>query len=145
MGAGLHVRGLKGAGGYSLAELLIAVSIFSITIIALVGVLRKGSEISTTDGHRKRARALIDSCFESASYQPANYANLAAVSRAVLVDPRGNGTADDLAGTLRITVTPGTDNSSGTAIPFTRVTISVTWPEPEGSQAISLEKVLTNL
>src|SRR5512137_2385808 len=120
----------RGAQGFSLAELLISVAIFSITVIAIVSVLRSGSELSTTDGHRKRARAVMDSCFESASYQPSNYTNLANVARSVLIDARDEGNAgDDLTGSLRITVAVVTDNSAGSSVEYKRVTLSVSWQE----------------
>ena len=140
-----NFTGLRRTDGMTMAELLISVAIFSLAIIAAVAVLRKGSEISIADGHRKRARALIDSCFESPSCQPANYAALAAAARAVLIDPRAAGTADDLSGTLNITVAAETNNSTGTTVPYKRVTVSVTWQEPEAAQTITLDKLITEL
>jgi type II secretory pathway pseudopilin PulG len=132
--------------GYSLAELLVAVAIFSLTILAIVAVLRKGSELTVTDLHRKRAQALVDSCFESGSYQGSNYANLAGASRAVLIDPRNeSNSGDDLSGALTITVAVDTNKASGTNIEYKRVTASVQWTEPEGAQTITLQKYLTAL
>jgi len=137
---------LRGPQGFSLAELLVSVAIFSITVIAIVSVLRSGSELSVTDGHRKRARAVMDSCLESASYQPSNSANLANVGRSVLIDARDPGNAgDDLTGSLGITVAVVTDNSTGTQVEYKRVTLSVSWPEPEAVQTLTLEKIITDI
>jgi prepilin-type N-terminal cleavage/methylation domain-containing protein len=136
----------RGARGFSLAELLVSVAIFSITVVAIVSVLRTGNELSTTDGHRKRARAVMDSCFESASYQPSNYSNLASVARAVLIDARDPGDAgDDLTGSLRITVAVVTDNSTGIQVEYKRVNLSVSWQEPEAVQTLTLEKIITDI
>ena len=51
--------------GFTLAELIVAATIGSLAILILVGVLRKGIEISETTQHCQRARAIIDSCYES--------------------------------------------------------------------------------
>lgn len=135
-----------GCRGYTLAELLVAVAIFSVTIAGIVAVLRKGIETTVTDTHRKRARTIIDSCFESASYQPANYAGMAAVNRAVLIDARNEGSpSDDLSGTLTISVTDQTDNSRAPAVAYKQVRATVQWTEPEGGQSLVLDKWVTAL
>src|SRR3989339_2192014 len=108
--------------GYSLAELLVAVAIISIAVVVIAAVLRKGAEITTTDGHRSRARALIDSTFESAPYQRRNFDAMANLSRSVLIDPRNEGSSgDDLSGTLTVTVTAESNASAAQTIGYKRV------------------------
>lgn len=142
---------LRQKEGYSLVELLVAVTIVTFTIIALVAMLRKGSEITITGNHRERARAIVDSSFESPWCHFSNYAAIATVSnRAVLIDARDTANAsDNLTGTLAVTVVLDSNNAAGPGVGnwvvFKRVTISVSWQEPEGQQTIALEKWITGL
>jgi hypothetical protein len=143
------------APGFTLAELIVAGAIGSLAILVLVGVLRKGIEISETSQHRQRARAIIDSCLESPTYQCNNFVNIAAPPAAtgVIIDPRSAGAADDLTGALAITVTPGVNTtpviSSGVAardnVAFKRIAMKVSWLEPEGRDSVLIEKSVTNL
>lgn len=132
--------------GYTLVELLVAVAIFSIAIAGVVAVLRKGIETTVTDAHRQQARSLIMSCLESADYQPDKYTTMAGGHRPVVIDARNPATtADDLTGTLTVTITDHTDLSSATPVPYKAVSVSVQWTEPEGAQNITLEKWVTQL
>jgi type II secretory pathway pseudopilin PulG len=132
--------------GYSLAELIVAAAIVTLTVVALAVVLRKGSEITVTDVHEKRARSVIDSCFESPAYDYRNYGVLPAVNRSVVVDPRDPSDAgDDLVGNLTITVEVDTSSSAGTDVEYKKVTVQVDWQEPEGPRSITMEKRLTDL
>jgi hypothetical protein len=140
--------------GMTLAELIVAAAIGSLVILVLVGVLRKGIEISETTQHRQRARAIIDSCLESPRLQCDNFVNIASTPAAtVIIDPRSAGPADDLTGTLTITVTPGVNTtpviSSGTTqrdnVAFKRIALVVSWNEEQGPETVSVEKSVTNL
>jgi hypothetical protein len=140
--------------GFTLAELIVAAAIGSLAILVLVGVLRKGIEISETTQHRQRARAIIDSCLESPAYQCDNFTNSASLpATGVIIDPRSAGATDDLRGTLTITVTPGVNTtpigSSGVAarddVSFKRIVLAVSWHEEQGTETVSLEKTITNL
>ena len=106
-------RILPHTAGFTLAELIVAAAIGSLAILVLVGVLRKGIEISETTQHRQRARAIIDSCLESPRFQCGNFVNMASSPAAtVIIDPRSAGADDDLTGTLAITVTAGVSVAS---------------------------------
>ena len=139
--------------GFTLAELIVAAAIGSLAILVLVGVLRKGIEISETTQHRQRARAIIDSCFESPRYQCDNFVNIASsAATSVIIDPRSAGAADDLMGTLTITVTSGVatpQSQSGVAqrdnVAFKRIAMVVSWSEEQGTETVSLAKSVTNL
>jgi hypothetical protein len=132
--------------GFSLIEILVSSLIITLSVIALVTVIRKGSELVITESHRKRARSVIDSCFESPSYHYSNYWGLANVNRSVLIDPRDAGIdGDDLMGSLAIKVAVDTVKAGGTNVPAKKVIISVSWKEPEGLQSIILEKHITKI
>jgi len=135
--------------GYTLVELLVSSAILAISIVSIVAMIRKGRELDSTDGHRRRVRAIIDSCFESDAYQPANYGALAgAANVSVVVEPSGYGRASNLTGSLSVTLTPAAAEDSvaangGIFVHFRQVTASVVWTEPEGSQTLTLAKRLT--
>jgi hypothetical protein len=139
------------AYGISLAELIVAGAIGSLAILVLVGVLRKGLEIAETTQHRQRARAIIDSCFESSRYQRDNFVNMPAFdSVAVLIDPR-SGTS--LYGSLTVSVIAGVHTtpliSSGIAardnVSYKRIEATVAWREQQGAETVALQKTLTAL
>lgn len=142
--------------GFTLAELIVAAAIASLAILILVAVLRKGTEISDTTKHRQRARAIIDSCFESPTYQydRVSYINMPVFhSATVVIDPRSSGAGDDLTGTLTITVTAGVNTTpqspTGEAkrdnVAFKRIVMTVAWSEPQGPQSVTIEKTVTSL
>jgi hypothetical protein len=140
--------------GFTLAELIVAGAIGSLAILVLVGVLRKGIEISETTQHRQRARAIIDSCLESPQFQSDNFVNIASSPAAgVIIDPRLAGATDDITGTLTISVASGVNTTplspSGTAardnVSFKRIALTVSWNEEQGTETVSLEKTVTNL
>jgi hypothetical protein len=140
--------------GFTLAELIVAGAIGSLAILVLVGVLRKGIEMSETTQHRQRARAIIDSCLESPQFQCNNFTNIpASVSAGVIIDPRSAGTTDNLTGTLTIAVTPGVNttplspggNAARDNVSFKRIALAVSWNEEQGTETVSLEKTVTNL
>lgn len=148
-----HISFVKSCRGFTLAELITAAGIIALTVFVLVGVLRKGNEISISTQHRQRARAIIDSCFESARLQYDNYVNLSGSdSASVLIDPRTESNpGDDLFGSLRIVVALDTNKTALTGqttidmVEYKRITISVTWNETQGSQTITVEKMVTKL
>ena len=130
---------------YSLAELLVAVGIFSVTVLAIASVLRTGSEINITDVHRQRARSIVDSCLESPSYSPQQYGAIAPANAVILIDPRAAGNSDDLTGNLIITVAVDTNKANAAYVEYKRVNVSVQWNEPEGAQSVTMEKYLTSI
>ncbi|MBN1129884.1 MAG: hypothetical protein JXA71_12905 [Chitinispirillaceae bacterium] len=141
---------LPSGAGFTLAELLVAAAIASLAILVLVGVLRKGIEISETTQHRQRARAIIDSCFESPTYQCGNFMNIPADQATVIIDPRPTG---NLTGILTIAINPSThptplspvNDQVRNDVACKTVTMTVTWEEPQGQESVMLEKTLTKL
>jgi prepilin-type N-terminal cleavage/methylation domain-containing protein len=137
---------MRKQSGFTLVEIIVAIVIVSVAIVAIISISRKGREIDIDSLHNRRARTIIDSCFESSSYQYANAVNFVAVNRAVLIDPRRAGATDDLIGTLTITLTPTTTAAaSGINVPSTKLLATITWQEPEGQQSIALEKLVPQL
>jgi prepilin-type N-terminal cleavage/methylation domain-containing protein len=143
---------LSNARGFSLVEVLVAAVLLSLTLVALIAIIRKGREIDINDLHRRQARTLICAQFESQTYQQTNYPNLRAaapssVSTTVTVDPRiGNGGVA-LTGTLRIDVTRPALTMNGVNgvqnIAPVKVVGTVLWNEPNFADSVVLEKYLT--
>jgi type II secretory pathway pseudopilin PulG len=139
--------GIRNNGGMSLIEILVAVAVLSLSIIAVVAVLRKGSEISITEIHARRARIIIDSCFESQSYHYSNYDKFVNFNGGVVIDERDRAsTTDDLTGSIEIVVVPQKKLSKdGTTVPYKEVTITVGWNEPEQKQTVTFSKWITKI
>jgi prepilin-type N-terminal cleavage/methylation domain-containing protein len=118
----------KHRGGFSLVELIAASAIIALTILVLVGVLRKGRDISASTMHRQRARAIIDSCFESPSYSFHNYSTIPTKTRfPVLIESRLN---NPIGGFLDIDTVPGSrTTTTGDPVVCKRVYMSVSWKE----------------
>ena len=125
--------------GFTLVEMLTSAAILSIAVVALVAVVRTGRELEITDLHRRRARTIIDSCFEDSVYHPDNYDALTPavfLAGSVLIDPRdAAGTGDDLMGGLWFDIA-----ASSTHVAHKRIRASVHWREPEGIDSIWMEK-----
>jgi hypothetical protein len=134
-------------GGYSLAELMVAAGIIGLIVIAVSASLRTGVQIETSDLHRRQARVIIDSCFESSDYQYSNFSNLPEVSgEEVLIDPRDIGSQDDLTGVLNIQVDSLEMTAwDGTEIPYKTVEIRVSWDEAGRRDSLILTKWFTQL
>ncbi|MBD3392523.1 MAG: hypothetical protein GF418_10600 [Chitinivibrionales bacterium] len=138
---------LRSQRGVTLVEVLVAAAVIIISTMGVVAVTRSSRQTDVTFNHRRAARAIIDSCFESISYHYSNYQNLANISRSVVVDPRTPETPDDdLTGSLSITVTQESAQGAAlTTINHKQVVMSVTWNEPEGQQSVTLTKCITQL
>lgn len=74
--------------GYSLVELMVSATIIALLAIAVVSMVRKSNHLRSEDAHRRRARAIIDSCFESRSYHYSNYVDLSGDTLSVIIDER---------------------------------------------------------
>jgi prepilin-type N-terminal cleavage/methylation domain-containing protein len=129
--------------GFSLVEILVSAIVIGIAITAVVAVTRKSREIDITYQHSRRARGIIDSCFESSPYQYQNYANLPTVTDApVSLDPRYS----NLNGYLNIDVAePPPVAAKSTPVTYKIVTATVKWTEPEGPDSVRISKWVTQL
>ena len=139
--------------GYTLVELIVAAAIIASTVLVLAGVVRQGNGITALGQHRLRARAIIDSCFESPAYHFSNYVNVMSVNatRVAIDDRVGRNGNDTLSGTLTVTVAMDTNktalvgNTPSDRVEFKRVTMAVIWAEPSGNESVTLEKLITKL
>ena len=123
----------KKENGFTLVESLTSAAILSIAIIAIITVIRRGREFDISAAYRMRARAVIDSCFEDTSYAPGNYASF--VNRA-------NVQLDLFPGVrCRLDITGAENEITGPDHPpHKRVRARVRWDVPEGTDAVILEK-----
>jgi prepilin-type N-terminal cleavage/methylation domain-containing protein len=131
---------IRARQGFTLVEILVSAIIIGIAIVAVVAVARKSREMDITFNHHRKARVLIDSCFESAEWQYPNYDNFANRQDSVLVDPRSAG-GQVLKGLLSISVAlDSTAGSVGGNVRYKNVNATLTWMEPEGTQSVSMKK-----
>jgi len=138
----------KNQKGFTLVEILVSSAIIVLITMLTVALLRKSHELDMAYIHHRRARTLIDSCFEDISYHYSNYQTFSAVENMpVIIDVRDKETPDDdLTGNLTVSVDEITlDAASFTTFNYKRLIGTVTWNEPEGQQSISLTKFLTRL
>jgi prepilin-type N-terminal cleavage/methylation domain-containing protein len=136
--------------GFTLVELLVASAVIVIAITAMVAMVRKGMELSTSDGHRRTARAIIAARFESGQFNYSNYLNLipgAWPPEQVIIDSHGAGAADDLNGTLTIIVGNETPipGANDIQIPYKNIAMTVAWQEPEEAETVVIEKRLAQV
>ena len=148
MGSQISVRVSRTSdSGMSLVELLVASAVLAIAIVAIVGIIRMGQMLNTTDSHRRQARAIIASQFESPTYSYQNFANLSSLSTkpdsVVEVDARG-----PLYGTLSVTIGPGASKTFGkSSVPYLPISMTVKWnePAPLGMESVTFKKWLTQI
>ncbi|MBD3321344.1 MAG: prepilin-type N-terminal cleavage/methylation domain-containing protein [Chitinivibrionales bacterium] len=136
--------------GFTLVEILIAASIFSVGIVGFAALVAKGRELDVGDRHRRLARYLIDSCFEDTSYHFSNYANLETLENdyeRILDERRPDTTGDELVCTVQVEVEGPLQISAYNTfnVYYKRLIISSRWREPEGMDSIVLEKWLTEV
>ncbi len=130
--------------GYTIVELLVSAVIVALLTIIVVSLVRKSNEITSEDAHRRRARTVIDSCFESRAYHFSNYVNLKGDTAAVIIDKRAG---NELYGTVTISVSEERliSGLNSVSVPYKEVAIQVQWPEPQSVQSIHLTKWITQL
>jgi hypothetical protein len=134
---GVHNR------GFSIVELLVAAAITGIIIIAVVAMARKGGELETTAIHRRAARRIITSYFESMEYDASNYGTLTSTVVGGVCLDTGVDTEnedDDFSGELDITVI----DTLIEGMPAKRVTMTIEWEEAGGAEeSVSVSKLIS--
>ncbi len=96
----------RAKGGFTIAEVLISVSVIALVLVAFLGVLVISQEIASYSRHKVQAMYAAQRIVEE--QRRLAFATLASqASAAISIDTRGtfNTTADDFMGTRRITVT----------------------------------------
>ena len=121
---------LSGNRGFSIVEVLTAAAILSISLIAIVAIVRKGTDIQMSVQHRQAARLILTSRLEE-RYGAGTYNMITAgtsVDTGIVIDPR-SGTP--LTGTLTTQITNSNFSPDGStiSIPFRQVTLSLSWEE----------------
>lgn len=118
--------------GFTLVELLVAAVILTVTIVAVVSMVRKSREIQLADKHHQEVRAILNAQFE----QQYGYKQFASIpvkdtTKTVTIDNR-NG--NPLMGTLYVSVDSNGEMASGTMVPLKKVTLSLAWDESENER-----------
>jgi hypothetical protein len=138
------VKTISSRSGFTLVETVVSSAILVLAVIAMCTMLRKGKEIEIGEAHYQRARAIIDSCFESRIYGSGNYDLVQPLSSPVIIDDR-NGV--NIGGVLEITVSGEQTMSGyeGVLINYKEISGTVTWNEPEGQKLFTVSKRITRL
>jgi prepilin-type N-terminal cleavage/methylation domain-containing protein len=130
--------------GFSIIEVLVATAVLSISLIAVVAIIRTGTDIQVSVQHRQAARLILTSRLEE-RYGAGTFNMIAATDGDekkydILIDQRGE---NPLTGTLLTnirdsTITPASGYAS---IPLRRVTLSLVWEEtPNDSDRLSITR-----
>lgn len=131
------------SNGFSLVEVLLAVSVFGLLVTALVGAIIYGQESTAISGSRARAVFLADEGLEAArNIRDENYANLAngayglAISGSQWAFSGSSDTTDIF--TRQMTIADAGTNRK-------QVTSAVTWQQnPQRTGTVTLVTYLTN-
>ncbi len=132
--------------GVSLIELLVGVSVLAAIITLVIMSLSKAAELTTSDLHRRRARTVADSLFESPAYSEQSYASMSGTTFTTIIDSREAGIADDLEGTVIVTVVADSlYGSSSIKVTYKEITAQVIWSELTLTDTVVLTKRVSDL
>jgi hypothetical protein len=138
--------------GYSLVEITVAAVVISLSVFAVIAMVRKGQEHIGLDRHRREARGIVERTFESQQFAPEAYNRLNTDTTSaplnVLIDSAAN-----LNGKFQIKIrkevtTPGT--APVAAVPYRCITVNVWWQEKGAGNktyydTVSVDKWLANV
>ena len=116
--------------GFSIIEVLVATAVLSISLIAVVAIIRTGTDIQVSVQHRQAARMILMSRLEE-RYGAGMYNMIGGNvpdDTTVVLDYRA---VDSLTGTLSTTIVNTNISPDGgtTSIPVRQVTLTLTWQE----------------
>jgi hypothetical protein len=128
-----------GTRGFSLVETLVAAAVVSIAVIAVVAVIRKGSEQMVVNKHRGVARAIVDSTLEGPRFYPENYQTIPATIASDVVALTSN-----LNATRTFTITSATIAGE---IPYKDIKVRLQWTEPSGGATdfVEMERMVPEI
>ena len=128
--------------GFSIVEVLVAATILSLSTIAMVVMIRKGTDIQVSVRHRQAARLALAARLETNGLNTFN--SLAAPSTAddsVSIDIRDT---DTLKGNIRTDISNETISINGSNIPVKRVRLLISWQETGDEQdSLAMERLVT--
>lgn len=115
--------------GFTIVEIMVASIILIISIVALLTLLRTGRSLGIEELHRRAARAVIDSCYESPALYFETFDSAAALVQSVSF--RMDSLNPNLAATYHAGVGPRDSllASAATYVSFNQCTVSVSWLE----------------
>jgi prepilin-type N-terminal cleavage/methylation domain-containing protein len=130
----LHLKDFKmktNKKGFSLVEVLIAAAIISLSMFAIVGMVRKSQELTSIDQQRRVAKFVIAKNLESVMFQQISFPNLQAIQGTTLSQQIK---MDSLPGRAlygnletRVGSVDSIRGNGGVFIPFIDVESSVIW------------------
>jgi len=134
---------MPGKNGFTLVEVLVSAALISIALVAVVAVVRAGTGLNAIDDHRRQARTIISTKFESPAYSYMNFVNLSETpsipDETVTINSHG-----PLTGTLHIVISPLKTYPTG-SVNYREISMTVYWPEQAGLDSLTLTKWLTQV
>ena len=126
---------------FSIVEVLVAVAVLSISLVATVAIIRKGTDIQVSVQHRQAARMILTSRLEE-RYGTGTYNTFSKnddMTETVPIDPRSG---DTLKGTLVTTIDSIAVSPDGTiSIPVKTVMLTLSWQEtPDYSDSLTITR-----
>lgn len=127
--------------GFSIIEVLVATAVLSISLIAVVAIIRTGTDIQVSVQHRQAARLILTSRLEE-RYGAGTYNTFSKnddMTETVPIDPRAG---DTLKGTLDTVIDSIAVSPDGViSIPVKEVTLTLTWQEtPDLTDTLSITR-----
>jgi prepilin-type N-terminal cleavage/methylation domain-containing protein len=117
--------------GFSLVEVLVAAAIISLSMFAIVGMVRKSQELNSVDQQRRVAKFIVAKNLESVMFQQISFPNLQAIQGTTISEniKMDSLSGQALYGDLETYINP-TDSirgNGGVFIPYIDVESSVSW------------------
>ncbi len=133
--------------GFTIVEILVAITIIAVGVVASVSSVRKGHEITVADLHRRKARIIADSILESKQYHYSSYPSFSNDSFAVIIDTATvESTPVTVTGVATVTVSP--EQLAGqlsTTVDYKSVTATIIWTHLGVIDTVSLTKWVSQL
>jgi prepilin-type N-terminal cleavage/methylation domain-containing protein len=136
----------SGNRGFSLVEVLMAASVITLSLVAVVTFVRKGQEMTNLQKHRAMARGFVQSQLENPPFQPEYYNTLSSIPSLPTDSVVDIDAAMNLHGALTVSIGAEQADVNGIASPYRPVTATVIWTEPGGdNDTVTMTKWLADV
>jgi prepilin-type N-terminal cleavage/methylation domain-containing protein len=138
-----RARAIGGQGGFTIIELMVALTVFAVVMTAVAAML--GSTLFTTANNRNRSVAANVAAQEMEIVRATPFAQLPVgqVSSTQVVNGTPFTVTRDSEWISKDASSGACDGASGEALAFLRVDVAVTWPVMSGVQPVTTSTVIT--
>ncbi len=144
---GISTEGNMNTKGFTIVEILVAITIIAVVVAASVSSVRKGHEITVADLHRRKARIIADSILESKSYHYSFYPSFSNDSFSVIIDTATvESTPITVSGMATVTISAAQiAGQLSTTVDYKSVTATIIWTHIGVTDTITLTKWVSRL